>query len=430
MKKILLIIPLFILFIFTISCSKNEKVNEDELKNNLDTYIVSLMDDTKGEIPSWNKENFKGKWNYIDGVFLNSLINVYKNEKDKKVLDFIINYVNYYIDSNGNFLNLLNKEAYGFTSGELDSICESKILFDLYEYTNDSRYLKAINTTYNELMNISRCQNNLNFSHKESYKNQIWLDGMYMYVPFYARYALLNNKNEIFDEITNQYKYIKNNMYDNDKKLYYHGHDTSKEIFWADKTTGNSKSFWLRSMGWYITSLVDVLEYFEDGENKNYLKNLLDEALNGLINYMDKDSKMFYQLIDLGNKEILVPELYLRQLKNSKYRISGGEYTDKYIKNYLESSGSSMIAYTLMKAARLGYIENAKFNLGKEIFEGIYKHSYKNNELNDICITAGLGPSNKDYRDGSNAYYLAEPVGSNDAKGVGPFLMAYLEYKR
>jgi len=183
-------------------------------------------------------------------------------------------------------------------------------------------------------------------------------------------------------------------------------------------------------MGWYITSLVDVLEYFEDGENKNYLKNLLDEALNGLINYMDKDSKMFYQLIDLGNKEILVPELYLRQLKNSKYRISGGEYTDKYIKNYLESSGSSMIAYTLMKAARLGYIENAKFNLGKEIFEGIYKHSYKNNELNDICITAGLGPSNKDYRDGSNAYYLAEPVGSNDAKGVGPFLMAYLEYKR
>jgi len=25
---------------------------------------------------------------------------------------------------------------------------------------------------------------------------------------------------------------------------------------------------------------------------------------------------------------------------------------------------------------------------------------------------------------------LAEPVGSNDAKGVGPFLMAYIEYAK
>ena len=49
--------------------------------------------------------------------------------------------------------------------------------------------------------------------------------------------------------------------------------------------------------------------------------------------------------------------------------------------------------------------------------------------LNDICITAGLGPSSKPYRDGSVEYYLAEPVGSDDAKGVGPFIMAYIEYR-
>ena len=28
------------------------------------------------------------------------------------------------------------------------------------------------------------------------------------------------------------------------------------------------------------------------------------------------------------------------------------------------------------------------------------------------------------------ADYLAEPVGSNDAKGIGPFIMAYLEYEK
>ena len=427
MKKLMMIIPLFLLMFLTFSCSKEEEFSEEKLNKNLNNYIASLVDDTKDYIPSWNKENFKGKWNYIDGVFLNSLIESYMIEKDKKTLDFILKYTDYYINSNGEFVNLLDSEKSGFTEGELDTICESKILFDLYAFTNDSKYLKAIEYTYEKLTQITRAKNGINFSHKESYPYQIWLDGMYMYVPFYARYGLLHKNDEIFTEIVAQYEYIRQNMFDENSKLYYHGNDTSKSIFWANKETGNSKSFWLRSMGWYIMSLVDVIEYFNDSENKEYLISLLDEALDGIIKYIDDDTKMFYQLIDKKNQSFLVPALYLSGLKNTKYQ-SNGKYNDTTISNYLESSGSSMIAYSLMKASRLGYIED-KFELGKEIFFGTFKHSYKNNSLNDICITAGLGPENKIYRDGTSEYYLAEPVGENDAKGVGPFLMAYLEYK-
>jgi unsaturated rhamnogalacturonyl hydrolase len=46
----------------------------------------------------------------------------------------------------------------------------------------------------------------------------------------------------------------------------------------------------------------------------------------------------------------------------------------------------------------------------------------------DICHVGGLGPGNK--RDGSVAYYLSEPISADDAKGVGPFMMAYSEYLR
>ena len=421
MKRIIIIIFMFFITILS-SCSTEKEIN-------LDSYVDSLMEQTSNGVPSWNKEGFKGKWNYIDGVFLNSMVNLYKEKNDKKYMDFVVEYVNCYINEYGYFVNLNDPEKTGFTSGELDTICESKILFDLLEYTNDSRYSKAIETTYNELMKITRAKNNINFSHKESYKYQVWLDGMYMYVPFYARYALLKNDNSIFDEIKLQYQFIREKMYDKEKKLYYHANDTSKDIFWVNRETGNSKTFWLRSIGWYITSLVDVIEYFPEEDNRTYLIDLLDEALDGILNYIDNDSKMFYQVVDQGNNSFLVAAEYLKQLKNTKYQ-ENGVYKDTYISNYLESSGSSMVAYTLMKASRLGYIDSNKNSLGKEIFEGIYKHSYKNNELNDICITAGLGPENKHYRDGTIAYYLAEPVGSNDAKGVGPFLMSYIEYKR
>ncbi len=399
-----------------------KNVNADEVFDNLTSYIDSLMERTIDYVPAWNQEGFKGRWNYIDGVFLNSIVNLYTGTNDKRYKEFFLNYINGYINADGEFINLQKKEQSGYTSGELDTVCESRILFDAFDMTSDNRYLTALDYTYQELGKMPLASGTQNYSHKVSYPNQIWLDGMYMYVPFLARYALLKDKPEIFDTIKTQYEYIRNHMFDEEKKLYYHGHDTTKSVFWADKETGNSKSFWLRSNGWLIVSLVDVLEYYPAGENKEYLKGLLKEALEGILQYQDEDSKLFFQLVDLGKTAVIVPYEYLKSLKNTSYT------KDSVIKNYLESSGSSMIAYSLMKAARLGYISSEYQQIGNDIFEGIYGYSYKNGSLENICITAGLGPENNAYRDGTAEYYLAEPVGKDDAKGVGPFLMAFLEY--
>lgn len=393
----------------------------------LNEYIDILLASTQGYIPSWNRESFKGRWNYIDGVFLNSVVSLYEETNHKKYRDFLIQYIDYYIDRDGDFINPTTGNKDGFRYGELDSICASKILFDAYDYTKDERYTVAIEKTYKALQAIPKASGTDNFWHKESYPNQLWLDGMYMYVPFYARYAEWKNKPEIFHQIRQQYSYMRDTMFDEAKKLYYHGHDTTKSIFWANKETGNSQSFWLRSMGWYIVSLVDALPYFPEGEDKVYLKSLLKEAVEGILQYQDKNTKMFYQLVDLGQVSVDVPTSYLIALKNTAYPTDQAYVS---IENYVESSGSSMIAYCLLEGNRRGYLGQEAYLKGKELFEAIYQHSFKNNSLNDICITAGLGPETNPIRDGSNAYYLAEPVGKDDAKGVGPFLMAYLAYIR
>ena len=46
-------------------------------------------------------------------------------------------------------------------------------------------------------------------------------------------------------------------------------------------------------------------------------------------------------------------------------------------------------------------------------------------QLSGICLVAGLG--GEAHRDGSLAYYFSEPVVENDARGVGPLLLAYTE---
>lgn len=444
MRKGILLAILFIFGIELGSCGKEEVVSsliettntiessiQEQERDDIISYVLVVMEKTGGYVPYWNKENFKGKWNYIDGVMLSSLLTLYEKTTDTTYLNFVIKYVNYYINSTGEFVNLKNFSASGYNiqNYALDDICASRILFKLYDYTQDERYLKAINTTFSHILQQPRTSEG-NFWHKKEYVNQVWLDGLYMVNPFYVQYANENPNGRInvnqtnisyYDDIYNQYINVQDKMFDKEKQLYYHGYDNTKQIFWANQTTGCSSSFWLRSMGWYIVSLVDVLEYYPQGDKKETLKDILNAAISGVMQYQDAESKMFYQVVDRGNQGMLVPAFYYPSTNQAKY-----------VNNYLETSGSSMIAYSLMKGSRLGFLPSAYNNKGREILDGVTDKylTMTNNTLNleGICITAGLGPDNKRYRDGSFAYYLSEEVGSNDAKGVGPFIMAYTEY--
>ena len=246
-----------------------------------------------------------------------------------------------------------------------------------------------------------------NFWHKQIYPNQIWLDGLYMAQPFYMDYETRFHGKENYNDIINQFENVRKYLFNEEKGLYYHGFDESRLQPWADKTTGLSQNFWLRSMGWYLMALVDTMSLMskEIFEHYKTLEGLLKEAVKGMLPYQDKNTNLFYQLIDL-------PE------------VEG---------NYLETSGSAMIGYTLLKACRLGYISKEKYQeIGVSILNGLLEYKLKEVDgklkLVDHCAVAGLGPGDK--RDGSVAYYLSEPIVANDLKGVGAFFMLYAEYLR
>ncbi|MBR0100463.1 MAG: glycoside hydrolase family 88 protein, partial [Treponema sp.] len=103
-----------------------------------------------------------------------------------------------------------------------------------------------------------------------------------------------------------------------------------------------------------------------------------------------------------------------------------------------ETSGTSIFAYSLLKGLRTGILTGTKNEeiyrkAGIKAFEGICSKYLKTEggvlSLDGICLVAGLGPENNKRRDGTVAYYLSEPIVKDDAKGVGPFILAYNEYK-
>ena len=93
-----------------------------------------------------------------------------------------------------------------------------------------------------------------------------------------------------------------------------------------------------------------------------------------------------------------------------------------------------MMAYAMLKGARLGVLDGTYAALGQKTFDGIMNKYLTFTEdglnLGGICLVAGLGPENNRRRDGSYGYYISEPVVENDAKGVAPFVLAYTEVKR
>lgn len=342
--------------------------------------------------------NYKDYWNYEDGCVLIACKQMHEATGNEKYLDFIIKYLQHFIGEDGVI------EFYEMSNYNIDSINAGKVLFYVYEKTGEEKYRSAIEFLSDRLKNHPRCVCG-NFWHKEIYPNQIWLDGLYMAQPFYMEYETKYNKKANYADIVSQYRNVRKYLYNDKKGLYYHAYDEAKVQPWCNKTTGCSPNFWLRSMGWYLISIIDTMDAMSEEIYEYYdeLARIFREAIKGILNYQDEKTGMFYQVIDSS-------------------KVEG---------NYVETSGSSMVAYAILKGCLMNVLLEEKYvEIGKRILEGIIqKELYEEDgkvRLHGICHVAGLGPGDK--RNGSVEYYLSEKIVRDDSKGTGPFMMAYAQY--
>ena len=368
----------------------------------IDAYIRRLVRESSPERTAWNMERVRqGKpahWNYIDGCMLNALLTLSDITGEALFADFVETFVDSFVGEDGAI------RTYDPSKYNLDDINEGRVLFPLYAKTKNEKYRLAADRLAEQLKHQPRTLEG-SFWHKRIYPDQVWLDGIYMAQPFRALYAReLGDKD--YSDIVDQIEIVRARMYDPEKGLYYHGYDASKTIFWADPVTGCSKSFWLRAMGWFATALVDLLEIVDDPGARARLRPIFTELMEGVARYADEETGLYYQVVDQGGR-------------------AG---------NYLETSGSSMMAYAMLKGARLGVLGPEYAQLGRKTFDGILRRYFRAEgedvELGGICLVAGLGPADDLRRDGSYQYYISEPVVKNDAKGVAPLVMCYTEVIR
>lgn len=337
------------------------------------------------------------KWSYDLGVILKGTEAVWKATGDVKWFNYIQKQMDNYVQEDGS-IKSYKREDYN-----IDYVNNGKVLLFLYQVTRNKKYYKAATLLRDQLRTHPRTTEG-GFWHKKIYAHQMWLDGLYMGQPFYAEYAKLFNEPEAFEDITNQFVLMERYSRDDKTGLLYHGWDESKEQAWADDDTGKSPSFWARSLGWYGMALVDALDYFPEGHpGKDSLIHILNRFSRAVINFQDKKSGLWYDVVDMGQK----PE------------------------NYYEASGSAMLVYTLAKGVRLGYLSQSYLKNAEKGYKGMLKEFISPREdggvnLEGTVMVSGLGGT-KNYRDGSFEYYMNEPVIQNDPKGMGAFINCAVE---
>ena len=344
------------------------------------------------------------KWNYTTGLELKSFMDA----ADRYDLPEVVAYVKEWADT----MATEKGKVFGYKKSNynVDHICPARIYFDLHDMygDQDKRYRRVTRMIREQIDSQPRTQSG-EFWHKQIYPNQVWLDGFYMALPFYAeytrRYAPKEQRDSLFADIVHQFVAGAENTYDPATGLFRHAWDESKSMFWCDPQTGLSAHAWGRATGWYAIALVEVLDYLpEDHPGYKTLIGQLNYFLEVLPKWADPKTGMWYQVLDCPERK----------------------------GNYQEATCSIMFTYAFLKGLRKGYIDDSHADYIKGLYQKFIDRFIKENpdgtiSMTDCCAVGGLG--GKQMRKGDFDYYLSEPIIDNDCKGVGPFIWASLEWE-
>ncbi|MBF4516719.1 glycoside hydrolase family 88 protein [Flavobacterium sp. ANB] len=337
----------------------------------------------------------KPKWDYKMSLVLFSFEKLYEKTKDKKYLNYIKEYADEMIDSSGNI------KKYEIKEYNIDYVNPGKLLFNLYEETKDNRYLKVTQQLRNQLESQPRTTSG-GFWHKQIYPNQMWIDGLYMAEPFYAQYTVKYENGKALDDIAKQFELVQNHLVDKKTGLVYQAWDESKQIGWANPETGTSPTIWGRGIGWYMMALVETLDYFPKSHPKQKeLVTFLNEISKNIIKYKST-SGLWYQVTDK-------PEMK---------------------DNFVESSSSAMIIYSLAKGTDKGYLPASYKKTAQKSFDAFIKEFVKTEANNEIIISnvsSNVGLGGKPFRDGSNEYYIKSKTKDNSSPALAAFILSAAE---
>ena len=322
-------------------------------------------------------------WGYAVSLFLYGQYLAYQRTHDKRYLDYIQAWVDRHVSTDG----VIDRKI-----DALDYMLPGNLLLVLYKETKQPKYKAAADSIRKTFDTYPRTKDG-GLWHAYSRQHQLWLDGMFMSMPFLVRYgAAFNDSKYACDEAAKQILIYASHLNDPVTGLMFHAYDESGEQPWADPAHGyHSAYFWCRAIGWFGMAIIEVLELMpHDHPHRADLIAHLRQLAAAYEKYQDPATGLWYQIVD-------------------KATLPG---------NWLETSSSSMYTYTLSRAMERGYIGKQYAAITKKGYAGVLTKLSRDTDgfahIADICEGTNVADL---------TYYLARPRSTDDFHGLGAFLI-------
>ncbi|KAL4868958.1 hypothetical protein BDV12DRAFT_168661 [Aspergillus spectabilis] len=351
----------------------------------------------------WLSESYLSKGvtfsrNYAYAVLYTGVELAYNKTGDETYFNYIKSQIDGVLNDDGSFVVPITETL------SLDDIRIGQNLLYLWTATGEEKYKVAADGLRKQLDFTPRNEDGGFWHRRPTYPNQMWLDGIYMASNFYAQWTswFQPNNKTAWDDIILQYDLIEEHTRDNETGLLFHGYDASGVAVWADPVTGAAPHIWNRAVGWYFMSLAEVLEYFPKSHS-GYKRNLrrFQTLAKAIKESQDKESGGWWLIMD-------------------------PPYPSDP-RNYIESSGSAMFTYGLLRGIRKGFIKEKDYKRVAQRGYSLLKNEFLSKNNNGTLNWEGTVQVGSLGSNGTFEYYISVPLAQNDYKGAGPFIYASYE---
>lgn len=341
-------------------------------------WSVAIIEST---LSQYSPETFDG-WHYATALFLEGVYRTWKRTGKTQYLDFMMEWADLYVNEHGEIQKSINR---------LDDMLPGIIMIHLYLQTGKEKFRLAAERVRTVFDTYPRTTDE-GLWHMKKKQNELWLDGLYMSMPFLVRYgAVFDEAQYCYGEAIKQYKVYASHLLDDETGLLYHAYDEDGSEPWASPPENHSPEFWGRSIGWFVMGLIEVLEIIPPSyPGYTDLTHILEKVLTGLVNFQDPATGLWYQVVNKGEE-------------------AG---------NWLETSCSIMYAYAISRAVDKSFVNDSLNQYAIKAYSGILGKVSMDEKgktfLKDICEGTGVG----DYE-----HYIGRSRLINNNHGLGAFLI-------
>ena len=341
------------------------------------------------------------EWSYYNGVVMEGLWRIYEAdpENNAQYQAYVKEYLDAMAETDESGHNVLSSTRAGYVDYH-GADCYKTAALMLYASEGNDVYMEICRDLYQDLTDAAHANTNghivaaeyteeaLGHNYWHSWSGdkppqyKVWLDGIYMLQPFIANYAAKTGDTAQLALVQERLGWVAETLLA-PNGLYYHAANSAESV---------CDFHWTRAIGWYGMAMVDAMEAMPDEymeERKEALKTFVD----GLLQYQDKSGLW----ANLADREVTAT-------------------------NRLEVSGTSMIAYTILKGVRNGWLDESYKDAAVRAFVGMAEFKLDEKGLHDIYFKASAN--------GGNNYEKASDYLTDEGKGSGPFILAYSEMLR